>query len=354
MYVNGGSSVVYTIGAFASGNATYVWTLNGVTLTNGDNGYAGTLFSGAATATLTISNYTSALTGLQIQVDVYNPNVSTPATSSVTLPAGFPTPALWTADFCIINSQSSAEYAGVGVISTGTLWNFIDDEGPGDPLFNGGPWTSATSFNDLGTSNTGVTVTLPLAGIETFSPPFANMLLDSDAIMPTTAVPNGIVVTTTPGFYNIVLFAIDGANSHRGTIFTINGNSQLVENNANSGTFNEDTGFYEGINFVIYTNVVISTGTLDIGTAPDPNADGGGNTEAIFNGLQLQLILPIDLAIEQSGANAVLNYSGGTLLQAPTLLGPWTTNSMPSPASIPASNSTQFFKLKVGDGLPAD
>ena len=151
-----------------------------------------------------------------------------------------------------------------------------------------------------------------------------------------------------------MLFAIDGANSHRGTIFTINGNSQLVENNANSGTFNEDTGFYEGINFVIYTNVVISTGTLDIGTAPDPNADGGGNTEAIFNGLQLQLILPIDLAIEQSGANAVLNYSGGTLLQAPTLLGPWTTNSMPSPASIPASNSTQFFKLKVGDGLPAD
>ena len=86
MYVNGGSAVVYTIGAFASSNATYVWTLNGVTLTNGNNGFAGTLFSGATTAALTISNYTGALTGLPIQVAVYNPNVPTPATSSVTLP----------------------------------------------------------------------------------------------------------------------------------------------------------------------------------------------------------------------------------------------------------------------------
>ena len=167
---------------------------------------------------------------------------------------------------------------------------------------------------------------------------------------------NGVVVTAPPGFYNLVLFAIDGPNSHRGTIFTINGNSQLVENNINSGTYNEDTGFYQGVNFVIYTNVLIKTGTLDIGTAPDPNADGlaGADTEAIFNGLQLQLIQPIDLAIKESGTNAVLTYAGGTLLEAPTVRGPWTTNSLPSPASIPASHAAQFFKLQVGDGLPAD
>jgi hypothetical protein len=161
-------------------------------------------------------------------------------------------------------------------------------------------------------------------------------------------------VTAPPGFYNIVLYAIDGPNSHRGTIFTINGNSQLCENSTATGDHDLDTSFIEGVNFVIYTNVEISSGTLDIGTAPDPNADGGGNTEAIFNGLQLQLVQPITLAIKQSRPNVVLTYSGGTLLQGPTVLGPWTTNSAPSPVSIPATNKAQYFELQLGDGLPSD
>ena len=159
----------FTVSVLASSGVTYVWTLNGVILTNGDNGFAGTLFAGASTATLTISNYTGALAGLPIQVAVYNPSDATPATSSVTLPPTIPTPAIWTTGFCITNSSAPGIYAGVGVISGGTQWNGIDDEGPDDPAFNGGPWTSTSSFNDTGALNTGVTVTVPLAGIETLS-----------------------------------------------------------------------------------------------------------------------------------------------------------------------------------------
>jgi hypothetical protein len=42
----------------------------------------------------------------------------------------------------------------------------------------------------------------------------------------------------------------------------------------------------------------------------------------------------------------VLTWSGGTLLQAPTLLGPWTTNSAPSPYTTAATNAAEFYKIK--------
>jgi uncharacterized protein YjdB len=53
------------------------------------------------------------------------------------------------------------------------------------------------------------------------------------------------------------------------------------------------------------------------------------------------------LGIAPSGTNVVLTWSAGTLLQAPTLLGPWTTNSAPSPYTTPATNGAEFYKILV-------
>jgi len=54
------------------------------------------------------------------------------------------------------------------------------------------------------------------------------------------------------------------------------------------------------------------------------------------------------LDITRSGSNVVLTWSSGTLLQAPSLLGPWTTNSAAtSPFTTAATNTAEFYKIQV-------
>jgi hypothetical protein len=57
---------------------------------------------------------------------------------------------------------------------------------------------------------------------------------------------------------------------------------------------------------------------------------------------------PVSLSIARSGSSAVLGWQAGALLQAPTLLGPWTTNTAAaSPYTVPVSTGSQFFKVLV-------
>ena len=57
---------------------------------------------------------------------------------------------------------------------------------------------------------------------------------------------------------------------------------------------------------------------------------------------------PVNLGVAHSGSNIVLTWPSGTLLQAPTLLGPWTTNTTAvSPYTVPETNAAQFFKVLV-------
>lgn len=58
---------------------------------------------------------------------------------------------------------------------------------------------------------------------------------------------------------------------------------------------------------------------------------------------------PLYLSATRSGSSIVLAWPAGTLLQAPALSGPWTTNTTAvSPYTIPATNAEQFFKVLVG------
>ena len=57
---------------------------------------------------------------------------------------------------------------------------------------------------------------------------------------------------------------------------------------------------------------------------------------------------PVNLVVTRSGLSVVLNWPAGVLLQAPTLTGPWTTNSAAvSPYTVTAASGNQFFKLLV-------
>ena len=58
---------------------------------------------------------------------------------------------------------------------------------------------------------------------------------------------------------------------------------------------------------------------------------------------------PLTFSVVRSGPNLVLNWPAGILLQAPTLLGPWTTNNAASPPSYTVSptNASQFFRILI-------
>jgi len=67
--------------------------------------------------------------------------------------------------------------------------------------------------------------------------------------------------------------------------------------------------------------------------------------QQLFNGVYAA---PVSLSATISGSNIMLNWQSGTLLQAPTIQGPWTTNSTAiSPLSVPIGSGNQFFKVLV-------
>jgi hypothetical protein len=54
------------------------------------------------------------------------------------------------------------------------------------------------------------------------------------------------------------------------------------------------------------------------------------------------------LGAKSSRSNIVLTWQAGTLLEAPTLMGPWTTNTTAvAPYTIPATNAEQFYRVLV-------
>jgi hypothetical protein len=66
-----------------------------------------------------------------------------------------------------------------------------------------------------------------------------------------------------------------------------------------------------------------------------------GDVQALYSGQTI-------LGITQSGKNIVLTWSEGELLQAATLLGPWTTNTTAvSPYTVATTNKAEFYKIQV-------
>ncbi|HKW28536.1 MAG TPA: LamG-like jellyroll fold domain-containing protein [Verrucomicrobiae bacterium] len=68
--------------------------------------------------------------------------------------------------------------------------------------------------------------------------------------------------------------------------------------------------------------------------------------QGLYNGVAV--LGPQYITIAHSGSNVVLNWQHGTLLQASSVAGPWTTNSAAvSPYTVPITSGTRFFRLLV-------
>jgi hypothetical protein len=57
---------------------------------------------------------------------------------------------------------------------------------------------------------------------------------------------------------------------------------------------------------------------------------------------------PVTLSIQRFGTSQIeLQWSQGTLLEAPSVLGPWTTNTTSSPAILTPSGPQKFYRVRV-------
>jgi hypothetical protein len=298
--------------------------------------------SGAATSTITFSNYNSSFNFLRV--------IATNACGKVTsswarvqlIP--IPTNGIWTVNFAITTSPNGT-YIGRGVLGypgTGKYWNALS----GRTFILGGVTCAQFTNTPPSLLDDGVTV----SGITLGSSPIYmgafesdgsnNALLDTycsfvgaGAAFAFTGVPNGT--------YNLALYGIDGAYANLGTTFTVNGVSQSVTN-AQDVVFLPD-------NTVVYTNLVVMNGTLAVTMVPIPRQICPvWGCPGAFNGAQLQLVqyAPQPPTITYSNGWCEVTWvGGGGLYQATNVLGPWVTNPGVPPIWLRPTGYMRFFRV---------
>jgi hypothetical protein len=301
----------------------------------------------ASNSTLTWQNFTGAFSNFRCIAT----NYSGRATSSVATVTCVPVPppptnGLWTVNFAITPSNSSTPYHGPGVLGTNLYWNALN----GNMLIFAGVTCAQFTNTPPSFLDDGTTIRA-ISGINLGSFPiylgFSGSVGTNNALLDTycdfvgagaafvfTSVPNGI--------YKLALYGIDGASADLGTIFTINGVSQSVTNA-------QDIAFLPD-NTVVYTNVMVTNGTLEVTMVPIPRgACPMWGCSGAFNGAQLQLIAyygPNILSLTNSGKNMVLTFVGGQLLEATNISGPWTTNlTATSPFTISPTGQMKFYRI---------
>ena len=261
------------------------------------------------------------------------------ATSSVAfvslLPVANWNKGLWTVNFAITPNGPGSAYAGRGVLGTTNsmavtnqyaYWNALS----GSQFANIPP-----SLRDDGITVSGVnfgSTNFFFGGATSFGENHA--LLDTFCSFDTNGA--AFVFTNVPnGKYNLALYGIDGAHADRSTIFTVNGASQSIINA-------QDINFLPD-NTVLFTNLLISRGSLEVDMVPLSVISHQG----AFNGAQLELIQygPQPPKINCANGICVLSWEGGGLLEATNVLGPWRTNTAVSPLVITATNAAKFYRV---------
>jgi len=237
------------------------------------------------------------------------------------------------------NSDNVGDYAGPGIpgYGTGTYWNQVINP---NTTFTAGTYSCFGAVADNGNTQTGISWTLTTAGSWDWTSTPTIALLDSGAsayypvAQPFTfALPNGV--------YNVVLFTCDGTEStNRDSVpvITLGGIAQTAAPT-------NDNAFILGETYLTWNGIAVTNATLT-GTW---NGGNSKQTLATLNGAQLQYIGPVVTLTAQPAANGQvqLKWSSGTLLQAPTVLGPWTTNTASSPYMLTPTPTTpeMFFKV---------
>jgi hypothetical protein len=177
-----------------------------------------------------------------------------------------------------------------------------------------------------------------------------NALLDQFAQINDTNGINFFFTQVPKGIYNVALYGCVGHYVDRGAIFTVYTNG--VSAGVQSVTNVQDTLFLPYDNAVVYTNLLVTDGMLQVNVGIVPATPTHTNsTEADFNGAQLELVAagPDIWSITNSGTNMVLTWAGGGLQQSTNLmpgvgLG-WVTNTAVSPYTFAPTGAQRFFRI---------
>jgi Concanavalin A-like lectin/glucanases superfamily len=327
----------------------------------------------AATAnTLLISPFTVGTLYYQLVVTnvagyVTNSSVAVTFNPLPSYPAG-----LWTANFQTTNNIAAGQnigagvghYVGRGILGNGVYWNILPQVLPSGGGYNATSITSVSDLLDDGATHTGIYCHMnngggynSLGGSLTYSSDIGNLLDQfyrtyySDA-----ANGNGALqfFGVPAGTYNLVCYAgngvtSNGANNYGSTFVvydSVNGN----QTNSTAEPTPVTTALSEGVNFVTFTNVHIAGGVLNVEVLG--NTDMGGS--AIIEGAQLQLVslspTTVTLSNVYNPTNKTLTLSWPQgILQTTTNLatGPWTPIYAPSPLTVTATNTMQFYRLQI-------
>jgi hypothetical protein len=114
----------------------------------------------------------------------------------------------------------------------------------------------------------------------------------------------------------------------------------------------QDTFFTPYDNTVVFTNRLITSGTLQVNASIALAVPAHTNsTEADFNGVQLELVKagPDISSITNKGTNLVLTWAGGGLMQSTNLLPGagvgWVTNTAVSPYTFTPTGAQRLFRI---------
>jgi hypothetical protein len=276
-------------------------------------------------------------------------------------------PGLWTANFIVTNNVlnynpgvgGTGKYVGRGILGTGTYWNALPDVMT--VLWTGITVVGNSDYLDDGATHMGVYAQLNNVSGYNYSaaavdPSNITNLLGQ--YVSSYSGPNSLQFFGLPnGTYNLVLIGMDGGWNDRGTMFVVHDAFHGDQTNSTIDV-NGVNVLSQGDNFCVFTNVHSSGGTLNVDINANAAAHGGGNTEADFNGAQLQLV-SYDTPAPTVNVNAQitgpvvptnsmsLSWPQGLLLTATNLNGPWTSINSRSPVTVTMTNKTQFFRVQV-------
>ena len=310
-----------------------------------DKGSGPTNIIGQTNLTLTLTNLQVADSGTYslLATNILGPGSSSGATLKV-----YPNPTVGTT----VNFQwhsteggDAGTYTGAGIpgFGTGTYWNQV----PGPGSWTPGSYSNATSLADDGATDTGISWRLTTGGSWSMTNNSTIPLLESYAISYGT---QPFTFTLPNGLYNIVLFSCNGqeavTSTNSAAAFTINGVTQVAAPTQHSS-------FVQGNNYVVFSNVVVTTGTL-LGTWSVTNNLAFGS----IDGAQLQYLgqvsqTPVAMTSSLSGNQLTLNWPGdhtGWTLQVQTNapgagLG---TNWVRIPASSTVNSQTMTVNPAAG------
>jgi hypothetical protein len=321
--------------------------------------------SGATTATLTIPDVQSADAGSYTCVisNAYGSVTSTPTVLAVIAPTPYQVSllALNPLAYWPLNETSGTVAYDMAGGYNGTYVGNVSlaQSGPTNATFGtssyGVAFDGTTAYVDIpeGPFNiTGPLTTMAWVQLSAY-PNFAGLFGHGDTSWRMSVNPSG-----EPGANDGNLGSADATSSTS----IVDGNWHFVAYTY-SGTLSGQNGVLYVDGARVATDAIAETppgNDLDvwIGGAPDyaaarllaaTIADAAIFTEALSAAevAALYSAQPI-IGVERSGSSLVLTWSSGSLLQAPTLNGPWTTNTTAVPPyTVTVSGGNQFYKIQV-------